>query len=95
MVNADGLNILAETLCQLYRSAHARFVTFDLNIIKRSYGHQNKQSCLPEKQTFLDDPSTNVWLPTQIGVAFILWELCNCVHIYSISLFQTPFENWA
>ena len=32
MVNADGLNILAETLCQLYRSAQARFVTFDLNI---------------------------------------------------------------
>lgn len=39
MVNADGLYTLAETLCQLYRSAHARFMRFDLNIIKRSYGH--------------------------------------------------------
>ena len=37
MVNAGGLYSLAETFCLLYRSAHARFMTFDLNM-KRSYG---------------------------------------------------------
>lgn len=37
MVNAGGLHTLAETFCLLYRSAHARFMTFDINI-KRSYG---------------------------------------------------------
>lgn len=38
MVDAGGLYTLAETLCQLYRSADARFMTFDLNIIRRSCG---------------------------------------------------------
>ena len=51
MVNADGLNILAETLCQLYRSAHARFVTFDLILLNEATVIKiNSLACLKSRR---------------------------------------------